>query len=155
MMAARLCSSTKSDGSPCRAVALSGSTLCRAHRTIARRSRQLERCARSAVDRGRYIRLSPMATRSSIQRTLDRVLQLLFAETLSLHRASRYLHRVQLASTALRQRERNERHLPSPIPPPTINQVPAIRRSSQPAVNQPTNPNAERRTGAPEREQHT
>jgi hypothetical protein len=97
-MRARLCSHTKSDGTPCRAVALAGRTLCFAHQ------RQLRR---QQARRTPGIRLGPLADQQSIQRALSRVFQATVSGSLPPERAAGLLDRIQFAigerqATALR-----------------------------------------------------
>jgi len=148
------CTYTKPDQTPCRAFAAGRSRLCYWHGRQAARDRRRTR----ALNRGCTVRIGSLNTHRAILNAVNRVLQPLAAGTLPVDRASRYLRRIHLAAFALEPPTaplEPQTHLPSPIHPPTINQVPAIRRSSQPAVNKPTHHQAERPTGAPEREQHT
>jgi hypothetical protein len=128
----RTCKFTKSDGTPCRALASGRARYCSAHQRQAARDHRRN----LALHPGRTIRLSRLDTRSSIQRSVSRLLHLLFSGTLPLDRAGRAACRIQVAVTALnRAGVPHLQDLLSLPHPPTIEETPAIRRPSQPAVH--------------------
>ena len=81
-MRARLCSNIKSDGTPCRAVALAGYSRCFAHQ------RQLRR---QQARRYPAIRLGPLADQHSTLRAIGRILNAIAANSIPLERSSALL----------------------------------------------------------------
>ncbi len=93
-MNARLCSHTKSNGAPCRAVALAGYARCFAHQRQYRRQK---------ARRPPAIRLGPLADPRSILRAFNRVFQATASGSLPLVRTSALLERIRLAVEASRR----------------------------------------------------
>lgn len=91
-MQIRLCSATKADQTPCRAVAATGSPFCGAHRTLHKRNQRIQRSRRAPA-----IHLGPLQDRGSIQRALGRVIQGLASGSLNPDRAPAMLNRLQAA----------------------------------------------------------
>lgn len=150
------CTYTTPDHTPCRAFAVGCSRLCHWHRRQAARDRRRIR----ALHRGCTVRIGPLDSRRAILNAVNRVLQPLAAGTLPVDRASSYLRRIHLAVFRLHRLHDTENHemtrishlanpleprtvnlepaptdLPSPPHHPTIEETPAIRRPSQPAVH--------------------
>jgi len=123
-MRARLCSHTKSDGTPCRAVALAGRTLCFAHH------RQLRR---QQARRPPAIRLGPLADQQSIQRALNRVFQATVSGSLPPERAAGLLDRIQFA---IGKRQATALRAPA-TPPDRAIQRPAFALTPARLYNQP------------------
>jgi hypothetical protein len=95
-MYAKLCADTKVDGTSCRAVAVTGSHLCHAHKRLNQRSRRLQR-----VHCTPGTRLGTLADRRAILRALSRVLQATASGALNPYRAAELIERIRLASDAL------------------------------------------------------
>jgi hypothetical protein len=99
-MQTRLCAASKSDGTSCRAVAVTGSILCGAHRKLSQRYRRIARSRRPST-----IRLGPLQDRDSVQRALGRVAQAIASGSLNLERAAAMVRRLQAALILLDRRE--------------------------------------------------
>ena len=97
MTGLRLCNHTKSDGSTCLAPALGRSRLCRHHHRQAGRTHRRT----LALHPGRTVHLGQLDSRSTIQRALNRVIQLLAAGTLPEERAGHALYRINVALAAI------------------------------------------------------
>jgi hypothetical protein len=95
-MSVKLCSATTAEATACRAVALAGHSLCRAHQHQRRRSGRQHRALRAPS-----IRLSSLHTHDAILANLTRVMQSLASGTLNLDRAAAFLGTIQRASNAL------------------------------------------------------
>jgi len=88
-MRARLCSHTKSDATPCRAVALAGYSLCFAHQRQQRRQQ---------ARRTPAIRLGSLSDPHSIQRALSRVFQATVSSSIPPVRTTAFLESIRIAS---------------------------------------------------------
>jgi hypothetical protein len=95
-MPAKLCSGTTTAGTPCRAVALAGSRLCRAHQKNACRTRRQQRANRPPA-----IRLGIFDTHPAILRNYSRLAQALAADTIHLDRATAMINQLQRATNEL------------------------------------------------------
>ncbi len=91
-MKPRICTFLKPDGLPCRAFALTGSTLCHAHKRLqARQRRQYKALMPPAI------RLGPLADRLSIHRALIRILRVIAANSIPLERSEAIFYRIMRA----------------------------------------------------------
>jgi hypothetical protein len=91
-MKPRICTFLKPDGLPCRAFALTGSTLCHAHNRLqARQRRQYKALMPPAI------RLGPLADRLSIHRALIRILRVIAANSIPLERSEAIFYRIMRA----------------------------------------------------------
>ena len=95
-MPIKLCSGTTAEGTVCRAVALAGQSLCRAHRRQRQRSGRQHRAVRAPS-----IRLSSLHSHKAILSNVGRVARGLAAGTLNLDRAAAFLDTLQRATDAL------------------------------------------------------
>jgi hypothetical protein len=137
MPKAHRCTYPKSDGTLCRSFAAGRSRLCHWHSRQAARDRRRAR----ALHRGCTVRIGPLDTSHAIQNALNRVLQPLAAGTLPLDRASRYLHRIQFAVSALHGFHRNENRVPEGVlhlanlpEPRTVNLGPGLEADLEPGL---------------------
>ena len=95
-MPVKLCSATTAEATACRAVALAGHSLCRAHQHQCRRSGRQHRALRAPS-----IRLSSLHSHDAILSNVGRVAKGLAAGTLNLDRAAAFLDTIQRATDAL------------------------------------------------------
>jgi hypothetical protein len=92
----KLCSASKSDGTPCRHFAHARLPHCHYHHDLELRARRRLRALRPHT-----IRLGSLPDRPSILRALNRVIQAIAAGFLPPKQADALLHRIHLASVSL------------------------------------------------------
>jgi hypothetical protein len=95
-MYARLCNQIKTDGTPCRAVALTNRPCCFAHQRLEQRNRRRQRAMLPPA-----IRLGPLRNHDAIGRAALRVARAIAHGAVDLDRASGLMHRIHTAACTL------------------------------------------------------